>query len=108
MIQIQAGPKEDFTTILTSIFIPCKNILTAKSDVLFGKSIISHEDDHPRNFYGSIDEPDGLIILCGCKGTPAFKIEKLVLLIYRFGRTRVKHAKGPFERSQVNRKKGPI
>jgi len=102
VIEVELAPGKPPAAILAGILIPGKNIEPAETDSPLGHPVIGDQEDDPRDFDHPVHEPYRFIIPLNGDLAPALVVKGLILGVHGFGQARVKEAKSPPNRSDVD------
>ncbi len=108
MVNVQLGPWEVTPTVLTCVFIPCKDVQAIEADMGPWNPVKCCQGDHTGDLNGLVDEADGIISILGFQLAPAFEVECLILPVHSPGCPLVQEGEGSPDRRHVNGEKGTV
>lgn len=108
MIQVEFMSWPSLAAILAGALIPRIDVISTEANLTLGYPIISNQENDARHTNDPVNHTDGFVMDRDREVAPAFKIEGLVLLIYRFGNSLIKKGEGAAHRSHMDRQIGTI
>src|SRR5918994_7936050 len=108
MIQVEFMSWPSLAAILAGALIPRIDVISTEPNLTLGYPIITNQENDARHTNDPVDHTDGFVMDGDGQVAPAFKIERLVLLIYRFGNSLIKKSEGAAHRRDMDRQIGTI
>lgn len=108
MVEVEFVPRPSVAAILAGALIAGIDIIAAKANLTLRYPIIADEENDPRNPDDAIDHAHGFVMHGDRQIAPAFEIERLILLVYRFSNALIKEGEGAAHRSDMDRQIGTI
>ena len=102
MVKVEFASGKPVTAILAGVLITGKDIVPAEPNSPLGDPVIGDEEDHPGDFDHPVHQPNRFIVSLEGDLAPAFIIKGLILGVHGFGNTRVKQAKSPSNRGNMD------
>jgi hypothetical protein len=103
VVQVEFVAGASVAAILASALIASIDVISTKANLTLGHTIITDEQNHPRNPDYPIDHAHRFVVDSDRQVAPTLEIESLVLLIYRFSNALVEEGEGATDRSDMDR-----
>lgn len=108
MVKIQLVAWQAPPAILAGTIVPSVNIIPTEAHLSFGHSVVAHQQHHAGYTDHAVYQTDGFISSGNRKIAPAFKIERLILLVNRLGDPLIEQNEGPTNRGDMDRQIGTV